>query len=302
MPRCGGLVLHRRTGAPADRCRAGDISTPAPRKPALSRGETRGSRVPGPSGLVQMAAPSQPAFASHAGAVCPIVGTLPASPAASSGTDMGRMATRHINGGAGWWQSPCPVPVRASGEQSPGAARPPRASHQHGGVMARGGGARAWQFLKRNPGYGTAWRARPPAAKSEDAPFPIWRRCEAGREQAPRHHPSGDGAGERRDARDSPAIAEGARGKPSGGGSRRSPRPGTTPRQGVFHRCGRAAAIPRPGRCVPRVRCICRAARPEIVPSGGPRADVSCRFFVLPAPGDSGADGFRAAVEGPGGD
>ena len=35
------LVLHRRTGASADRCNAGDISTPAPHKPALSRGETR---------------------------------------------------------------------------------------------------------------------------------------------------------------------------------------------------------------------------------------------------------------------
>ena len=43
------LVLHRRTGASADRCNAGDISTPAPHKPALSRGDTRGSQVPGPS-------------------------------------------------------------------------------------------------------------------------------------------------------------------------------------------------------------------------------------------------------------
>ena len=49
LPRCAGLVLHRRTGASADRCNAGDISTPAPHKPALSRGETRGSQVPGPS-------------------------------------------------------------------------------------------------------------------------------------------------------------------------------------------------------------------------------------------------------------
>ena len=49
LPRCGGLVLHRRTGASANRCNAGDISTPAPHKPALSRGETRGSQVPGPS-------------------------------------------------------------------------------------------------------------------------------------------------------------------------------------------------------------------------------------------------------------
>ena len=49
LPRCAGLVLHRRTGASANRCNAGDISTPAPHKPALSRGETRVSQVPGPS-------------------------------------------------------------------------------------------------------------------------------------------------------------------------------------------------------------------------------------------------------------
>ena len=49
LPRCGGLVLHRRTGASADRYNAGDTSTPAPHKPALSRGETRVSQVPGPS-------------------------------------------------------------------------------------------------------------------------------------------------------------------------------------------------------------------------------------------------------------
>ena len=49
LPRCGGLVLCRRTGASADRCNAGDISTPAPPLPALSRGESRVSQVPGPS-------------------------------------------------------------------------------------------------------------------------------------------------------------------------------------------------------------------------------------------------------------
>ena len=38
---------------------------------------------------------------------------------------MGGVATRHISGGAGWWKSPCPDLVRASGEQSPGATRPP---------------------------------------------------------------------------------------------------------------------------------------------------------------------------------
>ena len=54
-----------------------------------------------------------------------LLGTLPASPAAGCRADMGGVATRHISGGAGWWKSPCPVLVRASGEQSPGATRPP---------------------------------------------------------------------------------------------------------------------------------------------------------------------------------
>ena len=43
------LILHRCTAVPANPCNVGDISTPAPRAPALSRGETRGSQVPGPS-------------------------------------------------------------------------------------------------------------------------------------------------------------------------------------------------------------------------------------------------------------
>ena len=116
--------------------------TPTGRGPARSAHETlgrtlqllRSERQPskfGPSGsrhatgLAQMAAPSQPAHASHVGAVQPIVGTLPASPPAGCCADMGGVATRHISGGAGWWKSPCPVLVRASGEQSPGATRPP---------------------------------------------------------------------------------------------------------------------------------------------------------------------------------
>ena len=116
--------------------------TPTGRGPARSAHETlgrtlqllRSERPPsksGPSGsrhatgLAQMAAPSQPAYASHVGAVQPIVGTLPASPAAGCRADMGGVATRHISGGAGWWKSPCPVLERASGEQSPGATRPP---------------------------------------------------------------------------------------------------------------------------------------------------------------------------------
>ena len=116
--------------------------TPTGRGPARSAHETlgrtlqllRSERQPsksGPSGsrhatgLAKMAAPSQPAHASHVGAVQPIVGTLPASPTAGCRADMGGVATRHISGGAGWWKSPCPDLVRASGEQSPGATRPP---------------------------------------------------------------------------------------------------------------------------------------------------------------------------------
>ena len=116
--------------------------TPTGRGPARSAHETLGRTLQllwgerqhtklGPSGLrhatglAKMAAPSQPAHASHVGAVQPIVGTLPASPAAGCRADMGGVATRHISGGAGWWKSPCPVLVRASGEQSPGATRPP---------------------------------------------------------------------------------------------------------------------------------------------------------------------------------
>ena len=120
--------------------------TPTGRGPARSAHETlgrtlqllRSERQPsksGPSGsrhatgLAQKAASSQPAHASHVGALQPIVGTLLASPAAGCRADMGGVATRHISGGAGWWKSPCPDLVRASGEQSPGATRPPLTDH-----------------------------------------------------------------------------------------------------------------------------------------------------------------------------
>ena len=71
----------------------------------LLRSERQPSKF-GPSGsrhatgLAQMAAPSQPAHASHVGAVQPIVGTLPASPPAGCRADMGGVATRHISGGS----------------------------------------------------------------------------------------------------------------------------------------------------------------------------------------------------------
>ncbi len=52
--------------------------------------------------------------------------------------------------------------------------------------MATGGGARAWQFLKRNDHYGEACRAlTDPAAAFLDAPFPIRRQTEADLEAGP---------------------------------------------------------------------------------------------------------------------
>ena len=48
-----------------------------------------------------------------------------------------------------------------------------------GGGTARGGGARAWQFLKRNPEFQDAWAARPDELPVfEDAPFPLRRQTE----------------------------------------------------------------------------------------------------------------------------
>ena len=51
--------------------------------------------------------------------------------------------------------------------------------------MASGGGARAWQFLKRSPDYREAWRGRSGAApEPEEAPFPVWRRLAGAGEAA----------------------------------------------------------------------------------------------------------------------
>ena len=48
--------------------------------------------------------------------------------------------------------------------------------------MATGGGARAWEFLKRNAEYSAAWLGLAPAPDAhEDAPFPIRRQAQADR-------------------------------------------------------------------------------------------------------------------------
>ena len=51
-----------------------------------------------------------------------------------------------------------------------------------GGAVARGGGARAWQFLRRNEGYREAYGAGAEEAPVlEDAPFALRRQTEAER-------------------------------------------------------------------------------------------------------------------------
>ena len=54
--------------------------------------------------------------ASHVAEVRGVVGTLPSAASSDSRAHLGLVATSHISGRAGWWKSPCPVPVRASEE------------------------------------------------------------------------------------------------------------------------------------------------------------------------------------------
>ena len=73
------------------------------------------------AGLVQVAPPLEPTGAPHLGEVRRAVEALSSSASPHHGPNLGDVATSHLNGRAGWWKSPCPVPARAPGERSPGA-------------------------------------------------------------------------------------------------------------------------------------------------------------------------------------
>jgi hypothetical protein len=73
------------------------------------------ARRGGEAGLVQVALPSEPAQASHLGAIRGFASRLPAPPTSDHGSDLGSVATSRISGGAGWWQSPRPDLERARG-------------------------------------------------------------------------------------------------------------------------------------------------------------------------------------------
>ena len=60
----------------------------------------------------------------------------------------------------------------------------PGAVADSGAVIVRGGGARAWQFLKRNPDFGEAWAVHAATPVLEAAPFRLARQSEADRAAA----------------------------------------------------------------------------------------------------------------------
>src|SRR4029450_12319692 len=68
----------------------------------------------------QMAVPSQPAHALDVGEVWRRAPAVPSPPPTDDGPHLGRLATRHINGRAGWWKSPCPDLARGRGGKPPG--------------------------------------------------------------------------------------------------------------------------------------------------------------------------------------
>src|SRR5262249_6034328 len=62
-----------------------------------------------PSGVAQVAVPSQPAGATDVGEVQGDAPRVPSPPPSGHGADLGgRIAARRSHGGAGWWKSPCP--------------------------------------------------------------------------------------------------------------------------------------------------------------------------------------------------
>src|SRR6266446_3514951 len=72
------------------------------------------------AGVVSVAVPSQPAQASHVGEVDGSPPTEASAPPTDHGPDLGGVTTSHIDGRAGWWQSPCPDLARGRGGQPPG--------------------------------------------------------------------------------------------------------------------------------------------------------------------------------------
>jgi hypothetical protein len=84
------------------------------------RSESAAARRSHEAGLGHMAVPSQPAHALDVGEVWRRAPAVPAPPPTDHGPHLGRLATSHINGRAGWWKSPRPDLARGRGGQPPG--------------------------------------------------------------------------------------------------------------------------------------------------------------------------------------
>src|SRR5262249_24301840 len=69
--------------------------------------------------LVHVALPSEPAQASHLGAVRGPASRFPAPSTSDPGPDLGRLTMSLLHGGAGWWKSPFPDLERARGRRLP---------------------------------------------------------------------------------------------------------------------------------------------------------------------------------------
>src|SRR5262245_48944483 len=67
-----------------------------------------------------MAVPTQPAHALDVGEVWRRAPAVPSPPPTDHSPHLGRLATSHINGRAGWWKSPSPDLARGRGGQPPG--------------------------------------------------------------------------------------------------------------------------------------------------------------------------------------
>ena len=99
--------------------------------------ESAATRRSDEAGVVQVAVSSQPAQTSHMGEVHGSPPTAASSPPTDHGPDLGWVTTSHIDGRAGWWQSPCPDLARGRGEKPPGLlyngllAPPLRPNPQH---------------------------------------------------------------------------------------------------------------------------------------------------------------------------
>ena len=128
------------------------------------------------AGLVPMAVPSQPAHALDVGEGWRLAPAVPSPPPTDYGPHLGRVATSHLNGRAGWWKSPCPDLARGRGGKPPGllykallrrqlGSAPPGTLQRHPPVAAPCPGCLAWGGRTRRsaPAPGLARRSAPAA-------------------------------------------------------------------------------------------------------------------------------------------